>query len=131
MSEDTKKCTLDSDSQYADFAAEIFTLLSDATRVRIILALRDTEKSVNELADEVGKSPTVVFQHLAKLRWGKIVVSRQDGNRAFYSLVDEQARQLFAQAIFQAPHVVSGAPAHHQKADGTIVTESAPSRENH
>lgn len=124
MSEDAKKCTFSPDSQYADFAAEVFTLLSDATRVRIILALRDAEKSVNDLAEEVGKSPTVVSQHLAKLRWGKIVAARQEGNRAFYSLIDEHARELVAHAVFQAQHVVNTAPAHHRAADGSITAEA-------
>ncbi|WP_025777203.1 ArsR/SmtB family transcription factor [Brevibacterium sp. VCM10] len=124
MNADTKKCTFDPESQYADLAAEVFTLLSDATRVRIILALRDGEKSVNDLAEAVGKSPTVVSQHLAKLRWGKIVAARPEGNRSFYSLIDEHARELVAHAVFQAQHVVSGAPAHHCEADGTITAES-------
>lgn len=128
MSEDTKRCSFGPDSQYADFAAEVFTLLSDATRVRIVLALREGEKSVNELAEGVGKSPTVVSQHLAKLRWGKIVHARQEGNRAFYSLIDEHARELVTHAVFQAQHVVNEAPAHHRAQDGSI--SAANTREN-
>ncbi len=124
MSEDTKRCTFDADSPYADFAAEIFTLLSDATRVRIVLALRDAEKSVNELAEVVGKSPTVVSQHLAKLRWGRVVAARQEGNRAFYSLIDEHARELVAHAVFQAQHADNGAPVHHMTADGSITVDT-------
>ncbi|WP_026925976.1 ArsR/SmtB family transcription factor [Granulicoccus phenolivorans] len=123
MGEDTKKCTFGPESQYADFAAEVFTLLSDATRVRIILALREGELSVNELAERVGKSPTVASQHLAKLRWGKIVASRQAGNRAYYSLIDEHARELVTHAVFQAQHVVDTAPVHHRTTDGRITTE--------
>ncbi len=111
------------ESQYADFAAEVFTLLSDATRVRIILALRDTEKSVNDLADSVGKSPTTVSQHLAKLRWGRIVEPRQEGNKVFYRLIDEHARELVTHAVFQAQHVVGAAPTHHIAADGSITAE--------
>lgn len=113
------------ESQYADFAAEVFALLSDATRVRIILVLREGEMSVNELAEAVGKSPTVVSQHLAKLRWGRIVQARQEGNRAFYRLIDEHARELVAQAVFQAQHVVSAAPVHHRAADGSIEVDEA------
>lgn len=111
-------CTFDASSQYADFAAEVFTLLSDATRVRIILALRDVELSVGELADLVGKSPTTVSQHLAKLRWGKIVSTRQEGTRVFYRLVDEHARELVTHAVFQAEHVVDSMPAHHRAGAG-------------
>ena len=108
-----KTCTFDESSAYVDLAVEVFALLADATRVRIILALRGEEMSVNHLADVVDKSPTAVSQHLAKLRWGRIVRARQDGNRVFYSLVDEHARKLVTQAVFQAQHAVDAAPAHH------------------
>lgn len=122
MSEDTKACTFTPESQYAAFAAEVFTLLSDATRVRIILALRGGEKPVGELAEQVGKSPTAVSQHLAKLRWGSIVRARQEGNRVYYSLVDEHARQLVTHAVLQAQHVVDAAPAHHIGPDGEVTS---------
>lgn len=102
------------ESQYVELAVEVFSLLADATRVRIILALRDGELSVNELAEIVGKSPTAVSQHLAKLRWGRIVRVRQDGTRMFYSLASEHARQLVTDAVFQAEHSVDAVPAHHR-----------------
>ena len=121
MREDAKRCTFSPDSQYADLAAEVFSLLSDATRVRIILALREGEQPVGELAARVGKSPTVVSQHLAKLRWGKIVKARQEGTRVYYSLVDDHARQLVTHAVFQAEHVVQGIPSHHLGPDGLPV----------
>lgn len=119
MREDTKACTFDVDSQYVDLAAEVFSLLSDGTRIRIILALRDREMAVGDLAGRVGKSPTAVSQHLAKLRWGRIVQARQDGNRVFYSLIDEHARQLVTHAVFQAEHVVGDTlPEHHLGPNG-------------
>ncbi|HEX7661729.1 MAG TPA: metalloregulator ArsR/SmtB family transcription factor [Pseudonocardiaceae bacterium] len=96
-----------------DLAAEVFSLLSDPTRIRIILELRGGERSVGELAERVGKSPTIVSQHLAKLRWGKIVQARQEGTHVFYSLIDDRARQLVTLAVFQAERVVDGVPEHH------------------
>ena len=71
---------------------------------------------------QVGKSPTAVSQHLAKLRWGKIVQSRQEGTRVFYSLIDEHARELVIHAVFQAEHVVGGVPPHHRSSNGKITT---------
>lgn len=88
-------------------------MLADATRVRIILALRGGEMSVNQLSELVDKSPASVSQHLAKLRLARMVSARQDGQRVFYSLTDEHARQLVADAIFQAQHAVDSHPAHH------------------
>ncbi len=113
MNEDAQVPPVGVDSPYVELAVEVFALLADATRVRIVLALRDGEMSVNRLAEVVAKSPTAVSQHLAKLRWGRIVKARQEGNRAFYSLVDEHARQLVTQAVFQAQHAVEDHPDHH------------------
>ncbi|MFT0846859.1 metalloregulator ArsR/SmtB family transcription factor [Actinomycetaceae bacterium L2_0104] len=125
MCEDKKACGFGIESQYVDLAAEVFSLLSDPTRIRIILALREGELSVGELAEQVGKSPTAVSQHLAKLRWGRVVQSRQEGTRVFYSLIDEHARELVTHAVFQAEHVVGGVPPHHRGSDGKIRTAGA------
>jgi DNA-binding transcriptional ArsR family regulator len=43
------------DDQLVELAVEIFTMLADATRVRIVLALKHGELPVNTLADVVGK----------------------------------------------------------------------------
>lgn len=115
MNADKKACSLDVDSQYVELAVEVFAMLADATRVRIILALRDMELPVNELAETVGKSPAAVSQHLAKLRLGRIVATRQEGTKVYYRLENEHARQLVADAIFQAEHSLGGIPAHHAK----------------
>ncbi|MDR0595041.1 MAG: metalloregulator ArsR/SmtB family transcription factor [Bifidobacteriaceae bacterium] len=125
MCEDVKACGLDVEWQYVDQAAEVFSLLSDPTRIRIILALRGGELTVGELAERVGKSPTAVSQHLAKLRWGKVVRARQDGARVFYGLIDEHARELVAQAVFQAEHVVDDVPRHHRGQIGPVVSPGA------
>jgi DNA-binding transcriptional ArsR family regulator len=118
MREDTKECSFNLDSQYVELAAEVFSMLSDATRIRIILALRDGELAVGDLADRVGKPPTVVSQHLAKLRWARIVQARQEGTRVFYNLIDEHARQLVIHAVFQAEHAVEVLPQHHLDVHG-------------
>lgn len=114
------------ESDYVELAVEVFQMLADATRVRIILALRDTgELSVNHLADIVDKSPTAVSQHLAKLRLARIVSTRQDGARVFYRLENEHARQLVADAIFQAEHTLGGTPRHHRPDHGQQDEEVA------
>jgi DNA-binding transcriptional ArsR family regulator len=107
-------CRLDVDSQYVELAVEIFAMLADATRVRIILALREGEMAVGALAEVVGKSPAAVSQHLAKMRLARIVSTRQDGTRVLYRLENEHARQLVADAIFQAEHALGEQPAHHR-----------------
>ncbi|MFF2318686.1 ArsR/SmtB family transcription factor [Arthrobacter sp. NPDC058097] len=114
MNADKHPCRLDVDSQYVELAVEIFAMLADATRVRIILALREGEMAVGALAEVVGKSPAAVSQHLAKMRLARMVSTRQDGTKVLYRLENEHARQLVADAIFQAEHALGGQPAHHR-----------------
>jgi DNA-binding transcriptional ArsR family regulator len=114
---------MDPDSEYVELAVEVFGMLADATRVRIVLALRGSgEMSVNHLADVVDKSPAAVSQHLAKLRLARMVTTRQDGNRVFYRLADEHASDLVTDAIKQAEHsIANGATPrhHHERLDET------------
>lgn len=101
-----------------ELAVEVFAMLADATRVRIVLALRNAEElSVNHLADIVDKSPAAVSQHLAKLRLARMVTTRQDGTRVFYRLTDEHASDLVTDAIKQAEHAIStgSTPRHHHE----------------
>jgi DNA-binding transcriptional ArsR family regulator len=114
MDADTQVYGRSPDSQYVELAVEVFSMLADATRIRIILALRDHgELSVNLLADIVDKAPPAVSQHLAKLRLARIVAARHEGTKVFYRLENEHARQLVADAIFQAEHSLGGIPRHH------------------
>ncbi|MGN7222357.1 ArsR/SmtB family transcription factor [Curtobacterium flaccumfaciens] len=92
----------------------MFAMLADATRVRIILALRNAEEmSVNHIADVVDKSPAAVSQHLAKLRLARMVSTRREGTTVFYRLTDEHAAELVIDAVRQAERVV-GAASHHR-----------------
>lgn len=111
-----KRCGRHVDSEYVELAVEVFSMLADATRVRIVLALSDGELPVNDLAERVRKSPAAVSQHLAKLRLARVVATRHEGTRVFYRLTNEHARQLVSDAIFQAEHQLDGAPAHHDGA---------------
>lgn len=101
------------DAQFVELAVEVFGMLADPTRVRIILALRGGELSVNTLAAAVDKPPAAVSQHLAKLRLARIVAARHKGNRVFYRLENEHAQQLVTDAIHQAEHSLGGQPRHH------------------
>lgn len=119
MDADKTLCGREPDGQFVELAVEVFMMLADATRVRIVLALRDAkELPVNRLADIVDKSPAAVSQHLAKMRLSRMVAVRQDGTRMFYRLENEHASKLVADAIFQAEHSLGGTPRHHHEQAG-------------
>jgi DNA-binding transcriptional ArsR family regulator len=126
MNADSVTCGRLPDSAFVELAAEVFGMLADATRVRLILALREHgELSVNHLADIADRSPAAVSQHLAKLRLARMVSTRQDGTRVFYRLADEHAAKLVTEAIFQAEHAVGGVPHHHQRGERSEGGRSA------
>lgn len=102
---------------------DVFHADLDATRVRIILALQETELSVGDLAEVVDKSPAAVSQHLAKLRLAKMMATRQEGRRVFYRLANEHACQLVTDALFQAEHAVEAEPRHRRQSPPPPVTQ--------
>ncbi|MET1020587.1 MAG: metalloregulator ArsR/SmtB family transcription factor [Arthrobacter sp.] len=103
---------IDVDSPHVELAVEVFAMLADATRVRLILALGEGELPVNALAESVGKPASAVSQHLAKMRLGGMVATRQEGTKVFYRLQNDHARQLVVDAVHQAEHALGTAPGH-------------------
>jgi ArsR family transcriptional regulator, zinc-responsive transcriptional repressor len=101
------------DSQL-DAATTTLKLLADRTRLHIVWALLHGEHPVNELASHVGVAGPAVSQHLAKLRLARLVTTRREGNRIFYSAVNEHVLRLVTEALFHADHLTStDTPSHH------------------
>src|SRR5271154_6501792 len=109
-----------------DLIVEVFRMLADPTRIRVLWALTGGELAVNELAEQLGKPSPSVSQHLAKLRMARLVRTRRDGTTIFYSLENDHVRQLVVDAVFNAEHAGPGVPRHH-RADGGLkaVAESS------
>lgn len=95
-------------AEQVDAAVVAFGLLADATRVRMLWALRDAELDVATLAEIAGCRPTVASQHLAKLRLAGLVAGAREGRRVVYRLRGAHARPLLTEALFHADHQVSG-----------------------
>jgi len=99
-------------------AVEVFRMLADTTRLRLLWELLDEERSVNELAEAIGKPAAGVSQHLAKLRMARVVRTRRQGNQIFYRLDNPHLRQMVEDGIYQAEHASGGLPAHHRSDAG-------------
>ena len=66
---------------------QVFKLLSDETRLRILLYLmQEGELHVTALCERLGQSQPAVSHHLALLRHGGIIAPRRQGKNNFYSL---------------------------------------------
>jgi len=99
--------------EQVELAVEIFRMLADGTRVRLLWALADDELSVNELASRVGKAGPSVSQHLAKLRMARLVLTRRNGNQVFYRIGNDHVARLVRDAIHNAEHAADEVPQHH------------------
>ena len=62
--------------------------LSDPTRARVLLALREAPAYPADLADRIGVSRQALSNHLACLRGCGLVVAVPDGRRSRYELAD-------------------------------------------
>jgi DNA-binding transcriptional ArsR family regulator len=99
--------------EQAELAVEVFRMLSDTTRVRLLWELIDQELAVNELAARVGKPAPSVSQHLAKLRMARLVRTRREGTQVFYRLENEHVARLVRDAVYNAEHAGPEVPRHH------------------
>lgn len=93
------------DLMHASLAAESFRILSDPTRIRIIWLLLQGEFNVNQLAELLEVTPSVVSQHLAKLKTAQLVNFRREGTFMFYSATDEHLQLLLGEGLSHAEHV--------------------------
>ncbi|MFW5553440.1 MAG: ArsR/SmtB family transcription factor [Roseburia inulinivorans] len=74
--------------------AEIFRLLGNPTRIKIIRVLGKDEVCVNDLAFQLNMTQSAVSHQLNILRAKKVVKCRKDGKRALYSVSDYAFLQL-------------------------------------
>lgn len=72
-----------------DCAVERLRALADATRIRILMRLREGECSVNELSACLGVAQPSVSKHLALLRQAGLVRLRPEGAHSLYSIRDD------------------------------------------
>jgi ArsR family transcriptional regulator len=79
--------------------AEMFRLMGDATRLRIILACREKPAFVNELAARLGSSQSLISHHLRLLRAARILKAERHGKQVFYSLADEHISSMIADMV--------------------------------
>ena len=77
-----------------DKMENLLNIASDSTRLKILYAISDTEKSVSEIVDLVGASQSLVSHQLQVLRKAHLVSTRKDGTRVFYSLDDDHVNRL-------------------------------------
>jgi len=74
--------------------ADVFRLLGDPTRVRLVDALMQGERCVCDLATLVGMTESAVSHQLRLLRQARLVRVRRAGRLMFYSVDDHHVAGL-------------------------------------
>jgi ArsR family transcriptional regulator, zinc-responsive transcriptional repressor len=74
-----------SDMELDQFTA-LFRLLSDKTRLKILVLLSAGERNVTSLCDELQLPQPTVSHHLGLLRSSNIIDNRRSGKQVFYAL---------------------------------------------
>lgn len=76
--------------------ADLFRLLGDPTRLRIVLACLDERRAVGAIAQALGLSPSLVSHHLRLLRAARIVRAERQGKQVFYLAADRHISAMLA-----------------------------------
>jgi DNA-binding transcriptional ArsR family regulator len=84
---------------HADVLARFGHALSDPTRSRILLALREGPAYPAELAELLGVSRTNLSNHLACLRGCGLVVAAPEGRRTRYELAEPKLAHALADLL--------------------------------
>lgn len=89
--------------QAIEQASVLFGALADRARLKILNSLREAkELCVCDVAHVLGASVSTASHHLRKLRDLRLLKYRNDGKMSYYSLRDEFAARLVAEALGQA-----------------------------
>jgi ArsR family transcriptional regulator len=85
--------------------AEMFRLMSDPTRLKIILACLDEPASVGAMAERLDISASLVSHHLRLLRAARLLQADRRGRQVFYVVGDPHIRSMLTD---MADHVAEG-----------------------
>src|SRR5207244_6017630 len=81
------------DARYDGFA-EVAKALASGRRAEIVDLLAQAERSVEDIADEIGQTVANTSHHLRAMARAGLLTTRRDGTRIFYTLASERVGEL-------------------------------------
>lgn len=82
-------------SELADF----YKVFGDATRIKILCVLLESEMCVCDLAAVLGMTQSAISHQLRVLKQMKLVKNRREGKTVFYSLADGHIQLIISQGM--------------------------------
>jgi DNA-binding transcriptional ArsR family regulator len=90
--------------QTSSHLADLFSALSDSTRLRIISILLDNELNVGDIASQLTMTESAVSHQLRGLRQLRLVRSRKNGRQVYYALDDDHVAKLYRLGLEHVEH---------------------------
>lgn len=87
------------DPELLERLAELFKVLGDPTRIRILQALHDTRPCVCDIAETLGMTQSAISHQLRVLRQARLVRAQREGRSVFYALDDDHVAHMFEQGL--------------------------------
>jgi DNA-binding transcriptional ArsR family regulator len=88
----TKQSHLSDDDATA--LADLFRLLGDPSRLRIVVSCLRTPLAVSDIAERLGLSVSLVSHHLRLLKGARLVRANRQGKQVFYGADDVHVRRM-------------------------------------
>lgn len=79
--------------------SELFRILGDSTRMRILFVLVESEACTCDLAEVLKMTSSAISHQLKALQRAKLVKSRREGRAVYYSLADDHVRTIISQGM--------------------------------
>ena len=84
--------------------ADLFSALSDPTRLRIISVLLEGEMNVGDIAAKLQMTESAVSHQLRGLRQLRLVRARKTGRQVYYALDDDHIAKLYRLGLEHVEH---------------------------
>ncbi|KMZ11218.1 Transcriptional regulator, ArsR family [Candidatus Burkholderia humilis] len=89
--------------------ADLFRLLGDPTRLRIVLLCVDEKRAVGAIAESLGLSASIVSHHLRLLRAARIVRAERQSKQVFCVAADRHISSILGELLEHVAEPQQGA----------------------
>ncbi|MEZ3488135.1 MAG: metalloregulator ArsR/SmtB family transcription factor [Lachnospiraceae bacterium] len=79
--------------------ADFYKVFGDATRVKILCVLLESEMCVCDLAEVLSMTQSAISHQLRVLKQMKLVKNRREGKTVYYSLADDHIQTIISQGM--------------------------------
>lgn len=79
--------------------ADFYKVFGDATRIKILCVLLESEVCVCDLAEILGMTQSAISHQLRVLKQMKLVKNRREGKTVYYSLADDHILTIISQGM--------------------------------